>query len=176
MRGTLVIIFVLMVLTVYSPVKGKIFGRCEIIKELQKAKISRSFFSNWICLMESESGMNTALMTGPKTASSYSYGILQINSNKWCARGRTGGNCNKRCEDFLNDDIQDDIVCAKKIVYQDGFKAWDGWMKKCKNKPLPDISNCIRWRRMAEIETDPILWWVDNCNAVGHIDCNRYEA
>ncbi|XP_018057638.1 PREDICTED: uncharacterized protein LOC108693278 [Atta colombica] len=157
MRGTLVIIFVLMVLTVHSPVKGKIFGRCEIIKELQKAKISRSFFSNWICLMESESGMNTALMTGPKTASSYSYGILQINSNKWCARGRTGGNCNKRCEDFLNDDIQDDIVCAKKIVYQDGFKAWDGWMKKCKNKPLPDISNCIRRRRMVEIETDPIL-------------------
>ncbi|XP_012063536.1 PREDICTED: uncharacterized protein LOC105626854 [Atta cephalotes] len=157
MRGTLVIIFVLMILTVHSPVKGKIFGRCEIIKELQKAKISRSFFSNWICLMESESGMNTALMTGPKTASSYSYGILQINSNKWCARGRTGGNCNKRCEDFLNDDIQDDIVCAKKIVYQDGFKAWDGWMKKCKNKPLPDISNCIRRRRMVEIETDPIL-------------------
>ncbi|KYN05860.1 Lysozyme c-1 [Cyphomyrmex costatus] len=166
MKGSLVILFVLTIVIVHSSVEGKIFGRCEAVKELQKARISRSFLSNWVCLMESESGMNTALMTGPKTASSYSYGILQINSAKWCARGRAGGNCSKRCEDFLSDDIQDDIACAKKVFDQDGFKAWDGWMKKCKNKPLPDISNCIRRRRMAE----------NDCNAVGHIDCNRYEA
>lgn len=92
--------------------------------------------------MQSESGLNTNLITGPKTASSYSYGIFQINSNKWCSRGRRGGICNKRCEDFANDDIQDDIVCAKMIYSQDGFKAWEGWMKKCKNRPLPNIGNC----------------------------------
>lgn len=136
------ILLVLAIVTVRSSVEGKIYTNCEAVRELQRAKISNAFISNWICLMQSESKMNTALVTGPKTASSYSYGIFQINSAKWCTRGRKGGNCNKRCEDFLNDDIQEDIACAKKIFDQDGFKAWDGWMKKCKNKTLPDISHC----------------------------------
>lgn len=137
------ILFVLIV-TIHSSVEGKIYTDCEAVKELQRAKISTTFISNWICLMKSESGMNTALVTGPKTASSYSHGILQINSAKWCTRGRKGGVCNKRCEEFLNDNIQDDIECAKKIFEQEGFKAWDGWVKKCKNKPLPNIAHCKR--------------------------------
>lgn len=138
------ILFVLTIVTVSTSVEAKVFTDCELVKELQRAKISNAFTSNWICLMQSESKMDTTLVIGPKTASSYSYGILQINSAKWCTRGRKGGNCNKRCEDFLNDDIQDDIACAKKIFDQEGFKAWDGWMKKCKSKPLPNISHCKR--------------------------------
>lgn len=149
MRGSWVILFVLTVVTVRAPVEGKILEQCDAVKELERAKISKTLISNWVCLMQSESGMNTALVTGPKTASSYSYGIFQINSSKWCTRGRTGGTCNKRCEDFLNDDIQDDITCAKKIFDQQGFKAWDGWTKKCKNKPLPNLAHCTRKRRMA---------------------------
>lgn len=162
MRGSCVILFALTVVTVHSPVEGKILTQCEAVKELEKAKISKTFISNWVCLMQNESKMNTTLVTGPKAASSFSYGILQINSAKWCTRGRTGGICNKRCENFLNDDIQDDIACAKKIFDQEGFKTWSGWVKKCKDKPLPNIANC-RSRRMAieveaaEIETDPIL-------------------
>lgn len=127
--------------------QGKILGQCEAVRELQRAKISRSLISNWVCLMQSESGLDTRLVTGPKTASSYSYGVFQINSMKWCTRGRKGGVCNKRCEDFANDDIQDDIACAKIIVDTEGFKAWDGWNKKCKNKPLPNIGQCKRRRR-----------------------------
>jgi len=147
-----------MIVTVYSSVEGKIFTKCKAVEELQHAKISRSLMSNWICLMQSESGMDSRLVTGPKTASSYSYGILQINSAKWCTRGRKGGICNKRCEDFLHDDIQEDIECAKIIYAREGFKAWDGWLKKCKNKPLPTIENCKRRRRMvAETEFNPAI-------------------
>ncbi|XP_012540824.1 lysozyme [Monomorium pharaonis] len=164
MRGSWVILFVLTLVAVHSPVEGRILAECEAVRELERAKISKTLISNWVCLMKSESGMNTALLTGPKTASSYSHGIFQINSAKWCTRGRAGGICNKRCEDFLNDDIQDDIACAKKIFDRDGFKAWDGWTKKCKNKPLPNLAHCTRRRRMAteieaaETELDPILY------------------
>ncbi|XP_043257522.1 lysozyme-like [Colletes gigas] len=133
---------ILIVLVMDDQVDAKILSECDAARELQRAKISRSLISNWVCLMESESGLNTQLVSGPKTASSYSYGILQINSAKWCARGRRGGVCNKRCEDFATDDIQEAIACAKIIVNQDGFKAWDGWLKKCKNKPLPNINDC----------------------------------
>lgn len=149
--------FVLMVITVYPSVEGKIFTKCELVKELERSKISRSLISNWVCLIERESGMNTRLVTGPKTASSYSYGILQINSAKWCTRGRKGGICNKRCEDFLHDNIQEDIECAKKIINQEGFKAWDGWTKYCKDKSLPNIGNCRRRRMVDEPEFDDFV-------------------
>lgn len=159
------ILFILTVAAVRSPVEGKTYTQCEAAKELERAGISKTYISNWVCLMQSESKMNTALLTGPKTASSYSHGIFQINSAKWCTRGRTGGICNKRCEDFLNDDIQDDIACAKKIFNQEGFKAWKGWVQKCKNKPLPNLAHCSRRRRMAteiaadeiEVGSDPVM-------------------
>nr|XP_031827757.1 lysozyme c-1-like [Nomia melanderi] len=128
-------------------VDARILTDCEAMHEMQRAGISRTFISNWICLMQSESGMNTQLVTGPKRASSYSYGIFQIPSGKWCTRGRVGGLCNKRCEDFADDDIRDDIVCAKMIMEAEGFKTWNGWVKKCKNKlpnNLPNISKCRR--------------------------------
>lgn len=128
-------------------VQGKILTQCEAVRELQRAKVSRTLMSNWVCLMKSESGMDTRLITGPKTASSYSFGIFQINSAKWCSRGHSGGICNKRCEDFANDDIQDDIACAKIIQEKEGFKNWPGWMKSCKGKPLPNIGHCKRRRR-----------------------------
>ncbi|XP_032675511.1 lysozyme [Odontomachus brunneus] len=146
--GNLWVILLISIITItHLPVEGKVMAQCDVVRELMRAKISRSFISNWICLMQSESGLDTRVVKGPKTASSYSYGIFQINSVKWCTRGRAGGLCNARCEDFANDDIQDDITCAKKIYNRDGFKAWDGWMKNCKNKPLPNIGNCRR-RRM----------------------------
>ncbi|EZA48559.1 hypothetical protein DMN91_001138 [Ooceraea biroi] len=139
-----------LIVTIYSPAESKVYQQCEAVKQLEKAKISRSLISNWICLMQSESGMDTTKVTGPKAASSYSYGILQINSAKWCTRGRVGGVCNKRCEDFLDDEIQDDITCAKIIVDREGFKSWNGWVKKCKDKPLPNIGGCRRKRAYLE--------------------------
>lgn len=51
--------------------------------------------------------------------------------------------------DLLDDDITDDIKCAKKIFEQSGLKAWKGWESKCKststkekNKALPNLVNC----------------------------------
>lgn len=132
----------LLMVLIAEQVQGKILKKCEAVRELDKAKVPRSMISNWICLMQSESKMNTSLITGPKTASSYSYGIFQINSLKYCSRGHSGGLCNKRCEDFANDDIQDDIQCAVKIMNVDGLKAWSGWMRDCKNKPLPSYADC----------------------------------
>lgn len=147
------ILLVSIVAISHLPAEGRVLAPCDVVRELTRAKVSRSFMSNWICLMQSESGLNTRLVTGPKTVSSYSYGILQINSAKWCTRGRVGGLCNARCEDFANDDIQDDIACAMKIHNRDGFKAWDGWTKKCKNKPLLNIGNCRRRRTVEQVET-----------------------
>ncbi|XP_011309649.1 lysozyme c-1-like [Fopius arisanus] len=151
--------FVIIFSIFWWPTHGRILTNCEAAKELQKAGIPKTFISNWVCLMRSESGMNTSLMKGPGTSSSFTYGIFQISSlnNKYCIRGRKGGVCNKKCEDFLNDDISDDIICASKIEKAEGFKYWKGWLNKCKSKPLPDVANCKRRRRRDTINSDIIL-------------------
>ena len=135
--------------------QAKILTQCEAVQELTKGGVSRTFISNFVCLMQNESGLDTRKITGPKAQSSYSYGVFQINSAKWCARGRAGGICNQKCEDFADDNIQDDIKCAKKIQELEGFKHWNGWMMKCKNKPLPNISGCKRRRKRSPGKCSP---------------------
>lgn len=142
MRGW-IILSILIVTTINSSAESKILTRCDAARALARNRnISRTWITNWVCLMESESGMNTSLIIGPKADLSYSYGVFQINSRRWCTRGRVGGVCNKRCEDFADDDIDDDISCAKKMWDAEGFQYWAGWVRKCKGKPLPDLNHC----------------------------------
>ncbi|XP_055839272.1 lysozyme [Episyrphus balteatus] len=122
-------------------VEGKIFTRCQLAKELVRHDFPRSYLSNWVCLIEHESGRSTSkVMQQPNT--SVSYGLFQVNSKNWCRKGRKGGICNMKCEDFLNDDILDDSRCAKQIFNRHGFQAWPGWVSKCRGRNLPDISRC----------------------------------
>lgn len=51
--------------------------------------------------------------------------------------------------DFIDDNIKDDIECARMIFERNGFKNWKGWETRCKSKKvtepnplLPDIKNC----------------------------------
>uniref|UniRef100_A0A1A9V9X4 lysozyme n=1 Tax=Glossina austeni TaxID=7395 RepID=A0A1A9V9X4_GLOAU len=42
---------------------------------------------------------------------------------------------------FLNDDISDDVECAKRIFEQKGFQYWNGWSTYCRNQQnLPNLS------------------------------------
>lgn len=47
-----------------------------------------------------------------------------------------------KCEDFLDEKIDDDIKCAKLIFEKKGFNGWTAWTNNCKNKPLPDLTHC----------------------------------
>lgn len=123
--------------------EARILKKCEAVKELLRGGVSRTFLTSFLCIMQNDGHMDTALKTGPGTAASFSHGVFQINSQHWCVRGRPGGKCQKKCEDFLDDDIQDDIVCAQKIAEAEGFQHWKGWVKKCKGKDkLPTIGDC----------------------------------
>ncbi|CAH1714221.1 unnamed protein product [Chironomus riparius] len=125
---------------------AKIFTRCELAKELFNSGIPKTFISNWVCLIESESGADTSKVSELPNLST-SYGIFQINSKEWCRKSRKGGECGMRCEDFLTEDIKDDIKCAKVIYNRHGFKIWKGWMSRCKSRPLPDVSKCFGKRK-----------------------------
>ncbi|XP_058800191.1 uncharacterized protein LOC131669376 [Phymastichus coffea] len=134
----------------YRPISARIFHQCEAVKELLRAGIPRSFISNFVCVMQSMSNFNTSKKTGPGHKASFSYGIFQISSDEWCNAWRPGGYCNKTCTDFLDNDIKDDIVCAEKIWKMRGFKHWNGWVKHCKNKKLPNVSQCMEMSKFQE--------------------------
>ncbi|KAM7345907.1 lysozyme-like isoform 1-T7 [Cochliomyia hominivorax] len=129
-------------------VEGKKYMRCELSRELvEKYQISKTFLSNWVCLIEHESDRDTKKKTTLSNGE-YKYGIFQISS-----RECNGGNkhqscdttkypcCHMKCEDFLNDDISDDVLCAKKIFELKGFRNWNGWNTYCRNtQNLPNLS------------------------------------
>ena len=123
--------------------EARIMTDCEVAKELIRGNVDRSFLRQYICLMKYESHFETKLIQHGRGAS-MKYGIFQISSDYWCSVGNTGGRCKKRCEDFLNEDIQDDFKCARQIAESQGFKYWPQWLKYCKGRTidLPNISHC----------------------------------
>ncbi|BFG06116.1 lysozyme [Drosophila madeirensis] len=138
--GAVVLVLNLLLLT-QSQTEAKLLTRCQLAKELLRHDFPRSYLSNWVCLVESESGRSTSKsMQLPNQ--SVSYGLFQINSKNWCRKGRRGGICNIKCEEFLNDEISDDSRCAMQIFNRHGFQAWPGWMSKCRGRTLPDVSRC----------------------------------
>ncbi|XP_060659659.1 lysozyme isoform X1 [Drosophila nasuta] len=139
--SAVVLSLVLLLSLSLSETQSKLLTRCQLAKELLRHDFPRSYLSNWVCLVESESGRSTSKsMQLPNQ--SVSYGLFQINSKNWCRKGRRGGICNIKCEEFLNDEISDDSRCAMQIFNRHGFQAWPGWMTKCRGRTLPDVSRC----------------------------------
>ncbi|XP_067002032.2 lysozyme [Anabrus simplex] len=132
---------ILLVVLVALDAEAKVFSRCGLFHALKKHSIN-SNLPDWVCLVEAESGRNTAAKGGPNRDGSYDFGLFQINSRYWCGLNGKGGDCNIKCSDLLNDDISDDAKCALKIYRRHGFSAWYGWKNKCNGKPLPDLSKC----------------------------------
>lgn len=134
-----VIFFAVCVLAIFEYVyagPGKVFTKCGLTKELLNNGFDRSYIGNWVCLIESESAKNTSKVT-VKANGSTSYGLFQINSKEWCKPGTAGGKCRAKCEDFIDDDIRDDSVCAKLIQAELGFRNWEGWNRSCYRRNLP---------------------------------------
>ncbi|CAG0895911.1 unnamed protein product [Cyprideis torosa] len=119
---------------------AKVYGRCELARELVNVHgISRAAVGDWVCLMYRESRYRT-YATHTNSNGSKDYGILQINNRYWCDPPTNG--CNMSCRNLLNNDLRDDMKCAK-IIYKEwqrrplgGFSAWNGWKYGCRGKDV----------------------------------------
>ncbi|XP_032066806.1 lysozyme C, milk isozyme-like [Thamnophis elegans] len=122
--------------------EAKQFSQCELaslLKQQGMAGFERVSLENWICMVAHESSFDTQAVGRINRNGSRDYGIFQINSRYWCNnnQGHSHNMCNKPCSDFLNDDIIDDIACAKRVVSDhNGMNAWEGWKKNCKGRDL----------------------------------------
>nr|ABP52098.1 lysozyme-like protein 1 [Antheraea mylitta] len=132
------------VVSLFLNTEAKIYTRCQLTRELLKNNFSRTFLSNWVCLIEQESDRNTSALVVKSSRRKY-YGLFQIGS-EWCKEGRKGGKCDISCEALLDEDIKDDGNCALKVFELEGFKYWPKWVARCKGQLLPDIEKCPDWQ------------------------------
>nr|AAP83129.1 lysozyme [Triatoma infestans] len=123
--------------------EARVFTRCGLAKELVAHGIPRRDLANWVCLIEAESGRNTAARGGPNHDGSYDNGLFQINDRFWCTYGKPGHDCHVRCEDLRTDDIRASVKCALLIKSRQGWKAWYGWQNKCRGRKLPNVDVCF---------------------------------
>ncbi|XP_060109261.1 lysozyme C, milk isozyme-like [Heteronotia binoei] len=123
--------------------EAKRIPRCEMVRILKKAGLDRYRgyrLENWICMAYYGSKFNSGAVQGPNRNGSMDYGMFQINSRWWCSngKGKTANGCRTSCSKFVDDDIRDDILCAKRIVRNRKWRmnAWLSWRRYCKGRNL----------------------------------------
>ncbi|XP_062906293.1 lysozyme C-like [Mobula hypostoma] len=134
-------------LTVVSP---RTYRKCELARELRDYGLSGYqgySLEDWVCMVENESSYRTFIVnTNKGRIVSRDYGLFQINSKWWCEDGQTSishNTCGIQCSDLLDDDIRDDVVCAKQVVRDpQGMSAWRGWDSRCQRDLRDFLSDC----------------------------------
>lgn len=95
-------------------------------------------------------------------AGSGDYGLFQISKLYWCSADGYAA-CGITCSALLDDDIEDDMICARRIYRQhqrisgDGFNAWTVYGYYCKNRNLDSyVEDCFNTvRKQAPTEATP---------------------
>ncbi|XP_067321669.1 lysozyme C-like isoform X1 [Anolis sagrei] len=61
------------------------------------------------------------------------YGIFQLSGHEWCDNGRhtTQNKCNTSCNNFLDDNIRDDVQCLKKVLTEYRINHWRHYKNNC---------------------------------------------
>ncbi|XP_070791158.1 lysozyme C, milk isozyme-like [Pituophis catenifer annectens] len=134
----LTLLFLLMALS-----EAKIFSRCELASVLKQygPDSYTGELDFLICLGYYASYYNTQAVSGPDNDGFSYYGIFQFGSNDWCSDNQKGMHnfCRKPCSAFTDDDITDDIACAKRIKTVNYPPIiWWPWLNNCRG---PNMSN-----------------------------------
>ncbi|CAO1385364.1 unnamed protein product [Diamesa hyperborea] len=128
---------VLLVLMI-NLVLAKQYERCQLAEELYyKHNVTLKEIGMLVCFAETRSNLDT------ESLDNGNYGLLKFNSRAWCSiTDEVGGNCNVKCDDFIDDDITDDIKCAKQIILAEGLDAW-GLTTECQETSERIIEECF---------------------------------
>lgn len=132
------------------PVFSKVFTRCELARELKaEHKIPHKQLATWVCIARYESEYNTSAVGHVNQDRSGDHGLFQISDIYWCSPPGVGTACGISCADLEDDDITDDVICARRIYRAhkrqtgDGFSAWSVYGHRCKKNVDKFIKNCF---------------------------------
>ncbi|XP_074076877.1 lysozyme C-like [Macrotis lagotis] len=111
-------------------VHGKMMNKWEFAKKAKKEGLAGYHgvsLETWVCTAEAESGFNTKATNYNPGDRSTDYGPFQLNSHYWCNDNKTPNAknaCNVKCSELLEDNISKSGKCTKKVVKEQGMKAW----------------------------------------------------
>lgn len=71
------------------------------------------------------------------------FGLYRIGSEWWCKKEKLGGACKIKCSSLLNDDISDDVACARIIIRDQGLVSWGKNDQNCKSDYEERSANCL---------------------------------
>ncbi|KAG8228901.1 hypothetical protein J437_LFUL011148 [Ladona fulva] len=126
-----------------------VYERCELATELkERHQIPAKDVSTWVCIARYESEFNTSAVGRLNGDGSEDHGIFQGIANFIRAKAleqRDGYGCAVSCSSFEDDDLADDIKCAKRIKRAhsrlsggNGFSAWAVYGQRCK-RPTEEL-------------------------------------
>lgn len=125
-------LFMLIILS-FELCEAKVYDACEFVKEIHtKYNVTKEEIYKHLCV--ATVSLDTTIQTDKEN------GIYGIGSEWWCREDEAGGGCNLKCSNLRDDDISDDISCAKKILSQQGVEAWNETDDEC-NFGYQNLSN-----------------------------------
>lgn len=112
---------------------GKVYKKCELAQELlQVHGFAEDEVAEWVCIAEHESEFNTSAIGRMNWDGSEDHGLFQINDRYWCSPPGPKNVCQIDCAALEDDDITDDLDCARVIYARHGFSAWAVWKNYCR--------------------------------------------
>ncbi|XP_046688019.1 lysozyme C-like [Homalodisca vitripennis] len=128
----------------------RVFERCELVRELsqKKHRIPEADLATWVCIARYESEYNTSAVGHLNGDGSGDHGLLQISDLYWCSPPGVGMACGLNCDQLEDDDITDDVVCARRIYRAhkrrtgDGFTAWAVYGRHCRGDVSHFLEGC----------------------------------
>ncbi|XP_021073039.1 alpha-lactalbumin [Mus pahari] len=89
----------------------------------------------WACVLFHTSGYDTQAVV--RDNGSTEYGLFQISNRFWCKSSEfpeSENICGISCDKLLDDELADDIACAKKILAIKGIDYWKAYRPMCSEK------------------------------------------
>ncbi|NP_999525.1 alpha-lactalbumin precursor [Sus scrofa] len=119
----------------FPAIQAKQFTKCELSQVLKDMDgYGDITLPEWICTIFHISGYDTKTIVHDN--GSTEYGLFQINNKLWCRDNQIQSKniCGISCDKFLDDDLTDDMMCAKKILDNEGIDYWLAHKALCSEK------------------------------------------
>ncbi|XP_045686108.1 alpha-lactalbumin [Phyllostomus hastatus] len=125
-----------LVSTLFPALQAKQFTKCELSQVLKDMDgYGGITLPEWICTIFHMTAYDTQTIVHNNGRTEY--GLFQINNKLWCRDKhihQSRNICNISCEKFLDDDLTDDMMCAKKILNSEGIDYWLAHKPLCSEK------------------------------------------
>ncbi|XP_003793632.1 alpha-lactalbumin [Otolemur garnettii] len=116
----------LLVTILFPAIQTEELTKCQLYPMLKDLNDYRGItMPEWMCTLFHTSAFNTGAIV--QNDGSTEYGLFQISDKLWCKSKQTPHSrniCGISCDKLLDNDLTDDIKCAKKILDIKGIDYW----------------------------------------------------